>query len=122
MSSKLPSFAATRELKTLGKHLSIARRRRKMSQKRLAAGAAVSVRTIQLLEKGVPGVSIGTVAMVLQVLGIRGGLSRLVFPGEDEIGLLMSIDELPQRVKEKKRPAVETGTEVGNTTEVYMEF
>ena len=59
----------------------------------------VSVSTLRALEAGEPGVSMGSVAMALLTLGILSRLDGLGDVGRDDIGLLMDIDALPQRVR-----------------------
>ena len=59
----------------------------------------VSVSTLRALEAGEPGVSMGSLAMALLTLGILSRLDDLGDVGRDDIGLLMDIDALPQRVR-----------------------
>jgi len=59
----------------------------------------VSVSTLRALEAGEPGVSMGSLAMALLSLGILSRLDDLGDLGQDDIGLLMDIDALPQRVR-----------------------
>ena len=72
MRSRTPSLQARTELRKLGDDISIARRRRRMTQARLAEGAGIDVSTLRKLEHGHPSVSLGTLAMVLLVLGNVG--------------------------------------------------
>lgn len=106
MRSKVPSLAARAELQKLGKDLSIARRRRGMTQQRLAAGAGLNVSTLRRLEQGHPSVSLGSLAMALLVLGERGRLAQLLDAGRDDLGIALSIETLPKRVR---TPAGKTG-------------
>ena len=59
----------------------------------------VSVSTLRALEAGEPGVSMGSLAMALLSLGVLSRLDDLGDVGQDDIGLLMDIDALPQRVR-----------------------
>ena len=59
----------------------------------------VSVSTLRSLEAGEPGVSMGSLAMALLSLGMLSRLDDLGDLGQDDIGLLMDIDALPQRVR-----------------------
>ncbi len=65
----------------------------------------VSVSTLRALEAGEPGVSMGSFAMALLTLGILSRLDDLGDVGQDDIGLLMDIDALPQRVRLQTRRA-----------------
>ena len=99
----LPSRRADRELTQLGMNIGIARKRRQFTQQRLADGAGVSRTTVRRLERGDSGTSIGALAMVLLALGESGRLSALLEVGLDDIGIGLSVSELPQRVRTKGR-------------------
>ena len=67
--------------------------------------ASISSRmTLHKLEKGEPGVSIGTVATVLFVLGMSERLAELADIRHDEQGLALDGERLPQRIRRKRRP------------------
>ena len=102
MRSKTPSLRARAELRKLGEDISIARRRREMTQARLAEGAGVDIGTVRRLEQGHPSVSLGTLAMVLLVLGESGRLSDFLDLAKDDLGLALSIEALPKRVRPKR--------------------
>lgn len=99
----VPSLAARRDLQSLGQNLSIARRKRRMTQASLAERAGINVSTVRRLEKGHPGASLGALAMVLLVLGEKGRLGNLMDVAADPIGLAIGVEELPQRVRSQKR-------------------
>lgn len=70
----------------------------------------VSVSTLRALESGDPGVSIGSFAMALLALGMLSRLDDLGDVAQDDIGLLMDIDALPQRVRLRtRRPPTDRG-------------
>ena len=100
----LPSKAAAAELETLGLHINIARRRRRLTIQQLAEAAGVSALTISSLEKGYPGVSLGTLAMALLALGQNGLLGAVLAPEKDEIGTIITINQLPKRIRPRKDP------------------
>ena len=103
---QIPSLRAEAALRKLGQDIAIARRRRRFTQERLAEGASVSVATIQRLEKGDAGISIGTLAMVFLVLGETDRISGMIDIGKDDIGLMLSLHDLPKRVRSRKfKPA-----------------
>ena len=101
-SRRLPSTSAHSELQKLGENIAIARKRRRLTQKHLADAASVTPETIRSLERGKPGISIGTLAMVFLALGERGRLGELLAPPMDAIGMVISVHDLPKRVRTKK--------------------
>lgn len=112
---RVPSLRADAELAKLGEDIAIARKRRRFTQQRLADGASVNVATVRRLEKGDPGISIGTLAMVLLTLGEQGRLAELLDVSKDGIGLTLSVNALPQRVrtgrKRSSKASVGPGTD-----------
>lgn len=72
----------------------------------LAVRAGVSLSTIARLEKGDPGVALGTLADVLVAMGLIKRLSELVDIRSDELGLALAVEQTPQRASgPRKRPA-----------------
>ena len=63
-----------KQLRELGERLQLARLRRRYSAATVAARAGVTRMTLYKVEKGEPGVSMGTYANVLRVLGLPGDL------------------------------------------------
>lgn len=99
MKTSLPSLKAEQALKKLGADIATARKRRRMTQQRLAEGAGASVATIRRLEKGDSGISLGVLSMVLLALGETSRLSDLLDLAADDIGLMMERAALPKRVR-----------------------
>lgn len=93
MSSPKSKFALAR----LGEDLRAARLRRDIARADLALRAGTSASTIARLEKGDPGVGIGTLADVLVALGLIQRLADLVDVRHDELGLALAAEKLPQR-------------------------
>jgi transcriptional regulator with XRE-family HTH domain len=93
---------ATRALAKLGKDISYARRRRRLSQASLAERSGIAVSTLKRLEKGEPGCSMEQLARVLHVFGEIDRLNGLLDTGADTVGLLMSDEALPQRVRQRR--------------------
>jgi len=104
--NKPPSRRAVADLEKLGEDITIARKRRRVTQRRLAEGAGVNVATIRRLERGEVGVSLGVLAMVLLTLGESGRLGNLLDVAKDDIGLVLGINELPKRVRPKRQRKV----------------
>lgn len=104
MSSFPLPLPAARALVKLGRDLSLARRRRRLSQASLAERSGVSLNTVRRLEKGEPRGSIEHLARVLQVLGEIERLEHLLDTGNDDVGLMMMNEELPERVRARRSP------------------
>ena len=93
-------------LRSLGEDLRTARRKRRITQADLAARMGVAVTTVQRMEAGDPGVGIGVIAMALLAFGKVERLSDVLPEENDDIGLWIDRESLPQRVrKRKKKPA-----------------
>ena len=92
-----------RALKNIGEGIRVARRRQRARQIDLALRMGVSVATVQSLESGNPGVSVGTFAMAMLALGMLPQFEKLADPSDDVIGLALDLDELPERVRVSKK-------------------
>jgi DNA-binding XRE family transcriptional regulator len=86
-----------RILSKLGEDLSLARRRRRMTQASTAERAGVSLATIQRLERGEEGVAIGSVLAVLSIFGLHGRLADIADAVHDTTGLALVHSALPKR-------------------------
>ena len=65
----------------------------------MAARAFVSRTTLLKVERGDPGVSLGTYATVLFVLGLASRLGDLADVRSDEVGLQLEEERLLQRIR-----------------------
>jgi hypothetical protein len=65
--------------------------------------------TLLKVEKGDPGVAMGTYATVLFVLGLSDRLAEVADAAHDRTGLQLEEEHLPQRIRTKRR-AVPTST------------
>ena len=90
---------ALESLRELGRNLSLARKRRRMTQRELAARGLVSVPTLRRLERGDPSVGLGVLAQVLFVLGLERELAGVAAPDRDREARRKDLDALPQRVR-----------------------
>lgn len=86
-------------LERLGQDIRNARLRRNIAVADLAVRAGTSPSSISRLEKGDPGVAIGTLADVLVVLGLVERLADLIDVRKDDLGLALSSERLPRRGK-----------------------
>ena len=94
-----PSAVVRRALRKLGTDIRDARRRRKLTMSVVAERAFTSRATLQRVEAGDPGVSIGIYAAVLQALGLLDGLGEVADAGQDTVGQALATAALPQRVR-----------------------
>ena len=102
----------TRVLRKLGQDIRDARRRRRIPVASMAERASISRTTLGKVEKGHPGVSLGTYATVLFVLGLAERLSDLAEAGKDAVGLALEEERLPQRIRRpRKGKAAPQGSE-----------
>ncbi|MFU8765878.1 MAG: helix-turn-helix domain-containing protein, partial [Haliea sp.] len=75
-----PSAAVKRVLRKLGTDIREARQRRRLTMAVVADRAFTSRASLQRVEAGDPGVSMGIYAAVLQALGLLPGLDQLADP------------------------------------------
>ncbi|MBY4639712.1 helix-turn-helix domain-containing protein [Gluconacetobacter entanii] len=80
-----------------GRDLRGARLRRGIAIADLAVRAGTSASSIARLEKGDPGVGIGTLADVLVVLGLLDRLADLIDIRKDDLGLALAAERQPRR-------------------------
>lgn len=80
--------AVERNLRQLGSHIHIARKRRKESLAAYAARMQVSIPTLRRLEAGDPSVSMAAYATALWVIGRVQFLGEIANPEADEMALL----------------------------------
>jgi transcriptional regulator with XRE-family HTH domain len=100
---KLPTpMPVSRAITKLGRDLSLARRRRRLSQASLAERMGVSLATVKRLENGDPRVAIEIVARALHVFGEIDRIDKLLDTSEDALGLVLMDELLPQRVRARK--------------------
>lgn len=86
----------------LGGDVRTARKKRRIPTKEFAERIGVGEGTLARLEKGDPGIRIGTLAMALLALGELDRLEGLLDPGDDGTGLLLDRDRLPKRIDRKR--------------------
>jgi len=92
-----------RAIRKLGSDLSLARRRRHISQASLAERMGASLSTIRRMENGDMRVPIHFIARALHVFGEIQALERLLDTSNDDIGLTLLNEQLPKRVRSKSR-------------------
>ena len=90
-------------IKELGHRVRLARVRRGMSVAELAAKAGVNRNTLNALELGKPGVSIGLYVTVLWVLGLDRTLDGAAHPDADVHGKTLEASRRPMRVRKSQK-------------------
>ena len=90
-------------LRKLGSDIRDARLRRRIPVAVMAQRAFISRTTLVKLEKGYPGVAIGTYAAVLFALGMIDRLRELAEARSDEVGLALEEERLPKRIEIRPR-------------------
>lgn len=103
-----PPLPVVRSLARLGQGISLARRRRHLTQQDLADRIGATANTVRRMEAGHSGIAIVHLARALQVFGDLDKLDQLLDTANDEIGLILMDEQLPQRVR-KPRKTPETG-------------
>lgn len=98
----------SRSLVRLGQGISLARRRRHLTQQDLAERIGTTANTVRRMEAGHPGTALVHIVRTLQVFGELDKLDQLLDTNQDTIGLILMDEKLPQRVR-KSRKTSETG-------------
>lgn len=101
-----------RALRGLGRDIQIARKKRRLPVADFAVRMGVSQGTVVRLEKGEPGVGLGSVAMAFLALGELQRLQDLLDVSRDDTGLMLDLDSLPRRIR---RPRLVTVTGSNST-------
>ena len=94
-----------RTLRKLGHDIRDARRRRRIQTAILAQRASISRMTLNKVEKGDSGVSMGIYATILFSLGMADRLADVADPRHDAVGRELEEEHLPQRIRlARKKP------------------
>ncbi len=107
-SSVVLPIPARRALAKLGHDIRDARRRRRIPSAVAAERASISRVTLVKVEKGDPGVAIGSYATVLFVLGLSERLGDVADPAHDTTGLRLEEEHLPQRIRTSRKNIANT--------------
>lgn len=94
-------YKASDAVKKLGHNIDIARKRRRLSMRKLSELAMISESTLRRIVRGESCVRMGTVASVLCMLSLEKDLVRVADPLKDEIGLIHELRRLPKKIVDK---------------------
>lgn len=86
-------------LRTLGKNISDARRRRRIAMELMSERCGFSRLTLSKIEKGDPSVSMGAYASALFVLGMSEHLTNVADASHDIVGRELEEESLPKRIR-----------------------
>jgi hypothetical protein len=100
----MPS-AVLAQLRQLGDHLAVARKRRREPLKSWALRIGVSEPTLMRMEKGDPSVSMGVYATALWLVGRSQALAELAAPEHDQ-GALEAVVRAARARSVRKRPSL----------------
>jgi transcriptional regulator with XRE-family HTH domain len=101
LSTSAIPIPVARAVRKLGHDIRDARRRRRIPVAIMAQRASISRTTLNKIEKGDLGVSLGSFATVLFVLGMVDRLADLADPKHDTVGLELEEERLPQRIRSR---------------------
>lgn len=103
---KVLPIPVARALRKLGQDLQDARRKRRIPMHLAAQRANISRVTLDKIENGDAGVSLGAYTKVLFILGMLNRLGELADQRFDELGLHLESENLPKRIRlpKKERP------------------
>jgi transcriptional regulator with XRE-family HTH domain len=105
-----PPSAVRRALRKLGADIQDARRRRRLPMSVVAERALTSRSTLQRVEAGDAGVSMGIYASVLHALGLLDGLAESADLARDSVGRALASASLPKRARLKRsKPLADHG-------------
>jgi len=95
----------SRNIAKLGADINLARRRRRISQQSLAERIGASLTTVKRMEAGDPRIPLHFLARTLHVFGEIERLGDLLDTAQDPIGLGLMDEQLPQRIRSRRKPA-----------------
>ena len=98
MKKRLPVSVGTK-LKKLGDDLKKARLRRRLKMSVIADRAGISKETLSKIQKGDPGVGIGSYATVIFAIGLGSDWLDLADIAKDRVGQILDEERIPMRAR-----------------------
>jgi transcriptional regulator with XRE-family HTH domain len=99
MDTKNMPIPVKRALRNLGSDIRAARLRRRIPMSIVAERASISRATLDKIEKGDGGVSVGSYANVLFALGLVDRLGEIAALQNDPLGMRLEAQALPKRIR-----------------------
>lgn len=98
-------FSLRNTIIKVGQQVRLARKRRGLTMQDLAGRMLVTRKTLNRLESGDPGVSIGILASALLALGLEDDLNRIADPETDSTGNILDREkhDKTQRVRQPQK-------------------
>jgi transcriptional regulator with XRE-family HTH domain len=90
-------------IKELARRIRLARTRRGLSIREVAAKAGIDRNTLNALELGKPGVAIGAYITVLWALGLDRTLEGVAHPDSDTHGKTLEASRRPTRIRKSQK-------------------
>ena len=112
MHTPLP-LPVERALRKLGHDLSLARRRRRMTQASLAERIGASTMTVRRMEQGNPLIPLQYLARAMQVFGELERIRDSLDTANDAIGLTLMDEQVPRRVRSPRKKAGKPDSDPG---------
>ena len=100
--SQTAPYAVKDGAKRIGEHIALARKRRRLTLREIAAKAGISYDTARAVEAGGLQTGLGAYLAVLWAMGLESEISAFVNPERDDEGQQLEIARLPQRVRHRK--------------------
>lgn len=88
----------------IGERLAVARKRRRLTLRELAAKAGISYDTARAVEAGNLQTGFGAYLAMLWAMGLDSEIQAFADPERDEEGKQLELSRLPQRVRSRKEP------------------
>ena len=99
MKKRLPIIVKNK-LKKLGDDLNKARLRRRLKMTVIADRAGISKETLAKIQKGDPGVGIGSYATVIFAIGLGSDWLDFADITKDRVGLILDEERIPMRARD----------------------
>ena len=96
---RIPGLSVRNGLKKLGDDLKKARLRRRLKMKIIADRAGISRETVAKIQKGDPGVSMGSYAAVIFAVGLGTDWMNLADIEKDSVGRMLDEERIPMRAR-----------------------
>lgn len=92
-------FEVAERLRLLGERIRVARIRRRKGQEELAKACGIARATLQRIEAGAPGSTMGNVYAALWALGLLDSTSAVADPDADRHGITLEAARRARRVR-----------------------
>lgn len=110
MSHKALPTGCEQALREMGERIAMARKRRSMTQAALAARMFVTPKTVQRLEQGEAGVSLGVLISALLSLNLENDICKVAALETDALGIAQERSRL-HRQQRVRKPRVSSDSE-----------